>query len=77
LALGLADGGSRRGRRELTWLAYTTLVLVAAKILFQDVRQGHLIFIAASFFLYAATLLLLPRLAGQGRKEQTLAEVNP
>ena len=77
IALGLADGGSRWRRRELTPLAYTTLVLVAAKILLQDVRHGHLIFIAASFFLYAATLLLLPRLAGQGRKDQTYTEINP
>jgi hypothetical protein len=76
VALGLADGGSRWHRSELTWLAYTTLVLVAAKILFEDVRHGHLIFIAASFFLYAATLILLPRLAGHGRKEQTPAEIN-
>ena len=76
-ALVLADGGSRWHRRELTWLAYTTLVVVAAKVLFQDVRHGHLIFIAASFFLYAATLLLLPRLAGQGRKEQVPVEGNP
>jgi hypothetical protein len=76
VALGLADGGSRWRRSELTWLAYTTLVLVAAKILFQDVSHGHLIFIAASFFLYAATLILLPRLAGQSRKEQTPAEIN-
>ena len=68
-ALVLADGGSRWDRKELTLLAYATLVVVAAKVLFEDVRHGHLIFIAASFFVYAATLLMLPRLAGQGRKK--------
>jgi hypothetical protein len=35
----------------------------------EDVRHGHLIVIAASFFLYAATLILLPRLAGHGHPE--------
>jgi hypothetical protein len=34
-------------------------------------RHVHLIFIAVSFFLYAATLILLPRLAGSDHTEQT------
>jgi len=69
VALALAFGGSRARRQELVWLAYAALVVTAAKILLEDVRHGHLIVIAASFFLYAATLILLPRLAGHGHRE--------
>jgi hypothetical protein len=75
VALGLAAGGSRWGRHELIWLAYATLVLAAAKILLEEVRHGHLIVIAASFFLYAATLILLPRLAGHSHREPAHAEI--
>ena len=61
-ALTLAYTGSRTHRSELGAIAYTTLVLVAAKLLLRDLRQGHFAFIAASFVLYAATLVLVPRL---------------
>jgi hypothetical protein len=56
-------------------VAYVTLALAAAKILLEDVRRGHLVVIAASFVLYAATLILLPRLAGHGREEPALTEI--
>jgi hypothetical protein len=63
-ALALALASSARWHRiELVWLAYATLALVAAKLLFEDLRQGHPEFIAASIFLYAVTLILVPRLA--------------
>ena len=65
-ALGLAASGSRGRRQELIWLAYTTVVLTAAKILLEDVRHGHLVAIAASFFLYAGTLILI---AATGRPQ--------
>lgn len=61
LALGLAFTGSRWQRVELVWIAYATLALVTAKLLFEDLRQGHPEFIAASIFLYALTLILVPR----------------
>jgi hypothetical protein len=74
-ALGLAASGSRGRRQELIWLAYTTVVLTAAKILLEDVRHGHLVAIAASFFLYAGTLILLPRLAGHRHQEPARDEM--
>ena len=61
-ALGLAWSGSKWQRKELAWLAWTALVLGAVKLLFEDVRHGHLAFTATSIFLYAVTLLLVPRL---------------
>ncbi len=61
LALALAFTGSRWQRVELVWIAYATLALVTAKLLFEDLRQGHPEFIAASIFLYALTLILVPR----------------
>lgn len=63
LALTLAYSGSRWRRGELTRIAYATLGLVAAKLLFEDLRLGHLEFIAASIFLFAITLIAVPRLA--------------
>ncbi len=68
LALALAFTGARRGRAELTRMAYATLALVAAKLLFEDLRLGHPEFIAASIFLFAITLIALPRLARMGQK---------
>ena len=70
MALALAWLGPRWRRMELVWLAYATLAAVAAKLLLEDLHQGHPEFIAASIFLYAVTLILVPRLArrplGQG-----------
>ncbi len=63
LALALASLGPRWQRIELVWLAYATVALVSAKLLFEDLRQGHPEFIAASIFLYAVTLIMVPRLA--------------
>ena len=67
LALALAFSGSRWQRVELSWIAYTTLVFVAAKLLFEDLRHGHLGFIAASIFVFAVTLIAVPRLARMGQ----------
>ena len=68
LALALAFSGSRWQRVELNWIAYTTLVFVAAKLLFEDLRHGHLGFIAASIFVFAVTLIAVPRLARMGQR---------
>jgi hypothetical protein len=62
-ALALAFGGSHRRRIELTRIAYAALGLVAVKLLFEDLRHGHLAFIAGSIFLFAVTLMAVPRLA--------------
>jgi hypothetical protein len=68
LALALASVGSRGRRIELTRLAYASLGLVAAKLLFEDMRLGHLEFIAASIFLFSIALIAVPRLARIGQK---------
>ncbi len=67
MALVLAYSGSRWQRKELGWLAYGVLVFVASKLLFEDMRHGHLGFTAASIFLYAVTLLSVPRLVRLGQ----------
>jgi hypothetical protein len=69
LALTLAYFGPRWQRTELLWITYGTLALVAAKLLFEDLRQGHPEFIAASIFLYAVTLILVPQLARRSSKK--------
>jgi hypothetical protein len=68
LALALAFTGSRQRRVELTRIAYATLGLVAAKLLFEDLRLGHLEYIAAAIFLFAITLIAVPRLAHKKKK---------
>ncbi|MGA8159217.1 MAG: hypothetical protein WA374_11780 [Acidobacteriaceae bacterium] len=67
-ALALAWCGSRWQRRELVWLAWVVLASTACKLLFEDLRHGHLGFTAVSIFLYAVTLLLIPRLLHKGSK---------
>ena len=68
VALALAYCGSRWQRKELAWIAYATLIFVAAKLLFEDLRHGQLVFIAASIFLFAVTLILVPRLIRPGQR---------
>jgi hypothetical protein len=66
-ALALASLGSRWHRIELVWIAYSTPAFVAAKLLFEDLRSGHPGSIAASIFLFAVTLILVPRLVRYGQ----------
>lgn len=72
LALALAFIGPRLNRIELVWIAYGTLALVAAKLLFEDLRQGRPEFIAASIFLYAVTLILVPQLVRRSSKKRPI-----
>jgi hypothetical protein len=65
-ALALAYSGAHWRRMELTRIGYATLVLAAAKLVLEDLRHGHLEFIAASIFLFAVTLIAVPRLARMG-----------
>ncbi len=67
-ALALAYTGSHWRRRELTWIAYAMLLLIVVKLVFVDLRHGHFVWIAVSFFFFAATLILLPRLAASSQK---------
>jgi len=69
VALFVAFAGSRTRRRELTNISYATLAFVAGKLVFEDLRHGHFEFIAGSIFLFAITLIAVPRL---GRVEQKL-----
>ena len=61
-ALALAYSGARWRRAELSRMGYAVLVLVAVKLLVEDLRHGHLEFIAASIFLFAITLIAVPRM---------------
>jgi hypothetical protein len=60
--LALAFSGSHWCRIELTRISYVALALVAVKLVFEDLRLGHLEFIAASIFLFAITLIAVPRI---------------
>ncbi|HUI42045.1 MAG TPA: hypothetical protein VL523_08760 [Terriglobia bacterium] len=75
IALGLAYSASRWQRMEMLWMAYATLAFVASKLLFEDLRHGHLGFTAASIFLYAVTLLLVPRLARRSPRAREAGQV--
>jgi hypothetical protein len=68
IALALAYAGSRWSRRELTHIAFATLTFVAAKLVFEDLRHGQFEFIAGSIFLFAVSLIAVPRLARMGQK---------
>ena len=62
-ALALVYGGTHWQRRELRGLGYAALALVAVKLVAEDLRHGHLAYIAASIFLVAFTLIAAPRVA--------------
>ena len=68
IALALAFGGTHWRRLELTRLGYAFLALVAVKLVFEDLRHGHLAYIAASIFLVALTLIAAPRVARARQK---------
>lgn len=70
ISAAFAFGGSRWGRLEMTRIAYATLAFVAAKLLFEDLRHGRMEFIAGSIFLFALTLIVVPRLVRMGARVQ-------
>jgi hypothetical protein len=67
-AIALAYGGAHWLRMELTRIGYATLALVAVKLLLEDLRHGHLAFIAGSIFLFAITLIVVPRVGRVGQR---------
>lgn len=67
-ALALVYGGARWRRAELTRIARIALALLVVKLLVEDLRHGHLAFIAGSISLFALTLIAVPRVARNGRK---------
>jgi hypothetical protein len=70
VALCLAFAGSRWGRIAMARLAYVALAFVAAKLLFEDLRHGHMEFIAGSICLFALALIAVPRLVRLGAKSR-------
>ncbi len=68
LALALAFGGRVLRRLEMTRIAYAAVAFMAAKLIFEDLREGRMDFIAVSFFLFAVTLIAVPRLSRTERK---------
>jgi hypothetical protein len=66
LAVALSFLGARWHRAEMRRTAYAALVFVAAKLLFEDLRHGHMEFIAGSLCLFALTLIAVPRLGRSG-----------
>jgi hypothetical protein len=70
ISAAFAFGGSRWGRLEMTRIANATLMFVAAKLLFEDLRHGRMEFIAGSIFLFALTLIVVPRLVRMGARAQ-------
>jgi hypothetical protein len=77
IALAMAFGGSRWGRLEMTRLAYAALAFVAAKLVFEDLRHGRMEFIAGSIFLFALTLIAVPRLVRAAPKTQVRFNSKP
>lgn len=71
-ALALAFSGARWQRRELTQIGYAVVALEAVKLVLEDLRHGHLAYIAASVCLFAFTLIAIPR-AAHSRRHQTAA----
>jgi hypothetical protein len=65
LALALAIGGVRLQRVNLSRVAYVLLALVVLKLVFEDLRHGHLGFLAASIGIVAVTLIAVPRIAAR------------
>lgn len=63
MALLLAFAGAHWHRLEVTRIAYAVLIFMAVKLLYEDLRMGRMGFIATSIFLFAVTLIGVPRMA--------------
>lgn len=68
LAAGLAFAGARLRRPAMTRIAYAVIAFVTAKLVFEDLRLGHMEFIAGSIFALAVTLIAAPRLTKAGSR---------
>lgn len=72
VAVLLGFSGARWVRSELTKISYSALALLVLKFALEDLRHGRMAFIAASMFLFAITLIAVPRVAkARAGKEQT------
>jgi hypothetical protein len=72
-ALALVFCGARLQRCELSRLGYATVAITAVKLFVEDLRHGHLAYVAVSIFMFALTLIAASRLtlAWQGRETHT------
>ena len=52
----------------MTRIAYAAVAFMAVKLIFEDLREGRMDFIALSIFLFAVTLIAVPRLGRMGHK---------
>ncbi len=69
VALVLGFTGSRLKRVELLWVAYVAIAFGTLKMGFEDLRFGNAASLVASLLFYGLILILIPRLAGFGRKQ--------
>ena len=72
IALALAFAGWRWRRLELKRLAYAALALTAAKLVVEDLHHGNVGFTAGSIFVFAITLIGVPRLARAGERQSSI-----
>jgi len=70
VAMAAAYVGARFARVQLVWLGYSLLALLAVKLLAEDLRNARAEFVAISIFLYAVTLIAVPRLARRKRIDE-------
>lgn len=70
-ALALAFAGGRLGRAAMIRSAYAAVALVTAKLVYEDLRHGHLEFTAGSIVAVALTLIAVPRLTRARRNVST------
>jgi hypothetical protein len=75
VAVAIAFGGSRWRRSALTQLAYAALALVGLKLFIEDLRRGHMGFVAASIALFAVALMSVPRLVRLGVQRRAMKEI--
>lgn len=68
VALSMAYVAARWRWPECKFIAYAALAFVASKLIFEDLRHGHFEFIAASIFLFAISLMVIPRLVSTRQK---------
>lgn len=72
-ALALAFSGARWQRPELTGIGYAVVVLEAVKLLAEDLRHGHLAYVAGSVCVFAFTLIAIPRVARSAPRRRRAA----
>jgi hypothetical protein len=68
LALALALGGAALCRASMTRVAYVLLGFAVLKLMLEDLRHGHLAFLAASIGIVAVTLIAVPRLGARWQR---------